>query len=150
MDTMQFKWLQMEYFRKLESLAEKQIQRFCSDNNVTVLQMGLLVTVYYSGSQTVSGLARRTSMADANNSAMCKKLEKMKLLTRRRGSTDERQVFVSLTDRGIALVEQLKKNSEERGLFADFSEKEREDVLAVMERLVTYYETEAESRGREE
>ena len=98
-------WKLMDTIRRVGGQIEKQLQPFCSRHSITPLQLTILATLHFKGPQTVSSLAHKTSMAGANNSALCKKLEKDGLVTRQRDPEDERQVLVSLTQKGRVIIE---------------------------------------------
>lgn len=105
MEAMDLHWKLMDTVRRIGGRIEKRLHPFCTQHCITPLQLAILGTLYFKGPQTVSSLAHKTSMAGANNSALCKKLEKDGLVTRRRDPQDERQVLVSLTENGQSIME---------------------------------------------
>ncbi|MDL2324497.1 MarR family winged helix-turn-helix transcriptional regulator [Ruminococcaceae bacterium OttesenSCG-928-A16] len=105
MDAVNLHWKIMDTLRRIGAAAERKMHPFCTQHNITPLQLNLLITLQKTGPQTVSALAKRTTMAGANNSALCKKMEKDGLVLRERDPDDERQVLVSLTPQGRQMVQ---------------------------------------------
>lgn len=97
-DNLHFKL--MESMRKMGEYIERGVHPFCAAQGITSLQLIIIMTLHFKGPQTISGLAKRTCMAGANNSALCKRLEKDGFVRRERDEADERQVLVSLTPVG--------------------------------------------------
>lgn len=98
-------WQVMHSLRRLNGEVEQYLlQPFCEQHGITPLQLHILMTLYFTGSKTISELAQNTCMAGANNSALCKKLEQDGYVHRQRATTDKRQVQVSLSVQGNALV----------------------------------------------
>lgn len=58
------------------------------------------------GGATVGAIAQRLSLESSTITPLVKRLEQAGLVVRRRGTVDERQVQVSLTDAGRALLNQ--------------------------------------------
>lgn len=106
-------WNLFRAVRRFREQVEAVVQPFCEENGVTQAQMKVLMTLDASGPQTTTALAGACGMAVANCSVLCKKLDGMGLVQRRRGPADERQVLVCLSATGAALA------AEGRELFTD-------------------------------
>lgn len=146
-NTLRSYWQIMEGVRRFGGQVERALHPFCTTNNITSLQLGLLLSLYVKGPQTVSALAKSTCMAGANNSALCKKMEKEGFVLRTRDVQDERQVLVSLSPKGIDVI---KKFDEECGRWQasfemNFAEEEAQELTSALEKLVVLLE-----RSREE
>lgn len=103
---------------------------FCARSGITPMQLRVLLTLHYTGPMTASALARKTGMAGANNSALCKRMAQNGLIYRRRDPEDERRVQVGLLPRGQALVAQFEK--ELGGMTASVEQKmSREDAQVI-------------------
>lgn len=95
----------IDVFRRIGGQMDRRMSPFCSQYNITPLQLGILLTLHFEGPKTVSKLSERVCIANTNNSALCKKLEKDQFVTRQRGGSDERQVLVSITGKGENVVQ---------------------------------------------
>lgn len=140
-------WQVIDGVRRVSGQVERALHPFCTANNITSLQLGLLLSLYIKGPQTVSGLAKSTCMAGANNSALCKKMEKEGLVQRTRDSEDERQVLVSLSSKGVEVV---KRFSEECSRWStclqmNVTQSEADEMSYALEKLAVLFE-----RSREE
>src|SRR6266404_2485532 len=72
---------------------------------LTYTQYIALVALWEEDNQTVSGLGEKLFLESNTLTPILKKLEAMGYLRRQRDSRDERQVLVSLTDKGRRLRE---------------------------------------------
>lgn len=107
MDAITLHWKIRDILRRVSAEADRRMHPFCAKHGITPLQMNLLIILQKNGAQTISALARQSYMADANNSALCKKLEKDGFVTRERDPSDERQVLVNLTPKGENLLREF-------------------------------------------
>lgn len=69
----------------------------------------VMVALWQHGPLTVKGLGALLSLDSGTLSPLLKRLDAMGLVSRRRSSTDERQVTVALTDRGRRLRRRAEK-----------------------------------------
>lgn len=146
-DTLQ--WKMMESVRRMDGHIERWLHPFCTAHKITSLQLRILVTLHHKGPQTITMLAKNTCMAGANNSALCKKLEKDGLVRRARDPADERQVLVSLTPPGKTLVALFAKeceNSRERWM-QTISKQEEETISAGLDKLLAIFDERAPDMG---
>lgn len=88
----------------LKDHVERQVQPFCHQNKITLLQVRILMALYFEGPQSAAALAHITHMAMTNLSPRCKQLESGGWLYRKRLMEDERQLEIGLTPAGQALV----------------------------------------------
>lgn len=106
-------WQIMDSLRKIGAQIERQIHPFCVQQGITALQLNVMMQLYFDDKpHTISELARRTCMAGANNSALCKKMEKDGYVIRSRAPDDERVVLVSLTEQGKQVVDAFREMCE--------------------------------------
>lgn len=126
-----FCWSFYDTLRRLKEFSEGLMQPFCAENGLTCMQLHLLLALYFEGPQTAGALAHRAALAEANGSALCKKLDQGGYVERKRSSTDERQVVVSLTPAGKEVVRRFIKVFE-KGIAAGRAAIDPED-LQVME-----------------
>lgn len=86
---------------------------FCETRDITPLQLRVLLALGQKKSQTAGELAKRSSMAATNLSAAIRHLHGQGLVTRSRGSNDERCVHIGLSEKGAGLVEDFIRLIEE-------------------------------------
>lgn len=75
-----------------------------NDMGITYPQFLALSALNEEGALTVGGLAARLALEPSTITPLVKRLETAGLVARKRGLTDERQVSVSLTDEGRAVM----------------------------------------------
>ena len=73
---------------------------------ITYPQYLVLSALWEEDGRTVGAIAERLSLVSSTVTPLVKRLEAASLVTRTRGSQDERQVLVALTDRGRALKDE--------------------------------------------
>jgi MarR family transcriptional regulator, organic hydroperoxide resistance regulator len=76
---------------------------FMDELGLTYPQYLVMSALWEEDGMTVSGIGTRLSLESSSITPLVKRLEAMALVTRRRGTQDERQVFVDLTDTGRAV-----------------------------------------------
>lgn len=116
-------------------------------------QKRILIILYECGVITQSDLTQHLGIQPGSASEVLAKLESAGLITRRPSQTDRRTTDVQLTETGIAVAQDAKKEREKRHqqVFACFTEGEKRELLAMLERLnsswdESYREEETESR----
>lgn len=137
MDAFDFQWKVLTGMRRVKEQTERTLQPFCARYNITPVQLRILMTLR-DGPLTVSALARRSCMADANNSALCKRLDGQGLVERRRAEEDERHVLVSLTPEGHALLDEVSGACDEAyaTLASRLPPEDVEELLAGIDKLL--------------
>jgi DNA-binding MarR family transcriptional regulator len=105
---------------------------------LTYPQYIVLVALSEDDRQTVSGLGERLFLESNTLTPVLKKLEAMGYVRRQRGTEDERQVFVSLTDAGRRLREKGLELTvvEASGLEPDALRGMRTGILALRDNLL--------------
>jgi DNA-binding MarR family transcriptional regulator len=78
---------------------------FLDELGLTYPQYLVMSALWEDDGLTVSGIGVRLSLESSSITPLVKRLEAMGLVVRRRGTEDERQVFVELTDSGHAVRE---------------------------------------------
>ena len=104
---------------------------------VTMVQTQVLVELDRCEVCTIGDLADAMGSAPGNASAMCKTLEKKKLVTRTRNPEDERIVFVSLTDQGSNLLREIEEELSAKcnPLLAEYSDADFAVIINGMSKL---------------
>ncbi|MCD8076961.1 MAG: MarR family transcriptional regulator [Lachnospiraceae bacterium] len=86
---------------------EKLYSRILEDEDLSVIQLRLLLTVRACGEIPVGQLGQKIGMNSGNCSSMCKKMEQKNLLARRRRREDERIVCLALTPEGQIVADRI-------------------------------------------
>jgi DNA-binding MarR family transcriptional regulator len=94
-----------------------------------------MVALWQHGPLQVKELGTLLSLDSGTLSPLLKRLDAMGLVSRRRSPTDERQVMVSVTDRGRRLRRPAQKVHEEIVRRLGLSEAELDDLQSVLERV---------------
>lgn len=133
--------------RRFKERTEQVVQPFCTQNSITPIQLRLLMQLHYDGPQTVSNLAKKTCMAGANSSALCKRLAQKGLVLRQRDPADERQVMISLSPEGQRLMDSFAEHYNQVfcGMAAQCTPEDIALILAGLDRLLTIVEEKKES-----
>ncbi|MDI7252994.1 MAG: MarR family transcriptional regulator [Actinomycetota bacterium] len=79
------------------------------ENRVTFVQLRAILLLSKAGSQTLGQLSEGLSRARCTVTGLVDRLEAKGLVRRRRGRGDRRVVYVSLTEKGRELAEELKE-----------------------------------------
>ncbi len=139
MNVSDFKNIMWDYTRKISESMNNAFCPVCVQYELTMLQVRILVELYRYGSHTVGSLADSTSIAGANVSAMCKKLEGRGLLERLRNHDDERVVKIALTQMGRGIVLEIDTSLNEKFLqqMEGESEETFDDIILGLEKLDT-------------
>jgi DNA-binding MarR family transcriptional regulator len=112
-------------------------------------QYSLLFSLLGGGELPSSELAHLADVTPASATELLDSLEAHGLVARRRSERDRRLVLVSLTERGVELVQERRAEFEPRwrAAFADFSAEELHTAVAVLDRMRATFEAVAEERG---
>ncbi len=122
--------LLFDYSKKINDCANRILGLESAAQCLTVLQFRLLMEIYQNGSQTVGGVAETLSLAGANASTMCKRLERSGFIVRARDSLDERIVRLDLTEKGRRLISVTESHFAAR--IARVFERESEASIRIM------------------
>lgn len=86
-------------------------QPFLSKLGITYTQYLVLMVLWEQDHQPVNDIAHRLFLETNTVTPLIKRMEQMKIVTRRKGKEDARQTIVSLTDHGRALEQEAAKVS---------------------------------------
>jgi DNA-binding MarR family transcriptional regulator len=142
MNVCEFKNIMWDYTRKISESMNNAFCPICEKHGLTMMQVRILVELYRYESHTVGSLADSISVAGANISPMCKKLEGMGFLERIRNQDDERIVKVTLTQVGKEVVLEIDTSLNERILqqIEGESEETFDEIILGLEKLNTLLE----------
>lgn len=147
MDALDFQWKVLTGMRRVKEQTERTLQPCCTRHNITPVQLRILMTLRQDGPLTVSALARQSCVADANTSALCKRLGGQGFVQRTRDKADERHVLVSLTPRGTALLDEVGAACKEacEAVSRRLAPADMEELLAGIEKLLAVFDEEKET-----
>jgi DNA-binding MarR family transcriptional regulator len=108
---------------------------------LTYPQYLVMIVLWAEDGQTVSNIGDKLFLDSSTLTPLLKRLEAAGLVRRARCPEDERQVRVSLTDRGKALEEEARKHADARRLARAVGDPDRakalqEGIVALRERLL--------------
>lgn len=110
METAEIKNTIWEYTRKIKDSTNKAFSPLCEKYGLTMMQGRIIMELCHYGPRSIGNLADSVSIAGANLSAMCKKMEGQGLLERKRDPSDERMVKVALTEYGKQIADDIDKS----------------------------------------
>ncbi len=145
METFDFQWKVMCGMRRVREYTEQALQPFCDKYSLSPIQLRVLVTLARCGPLTMTSLAKGSCIAGTNLSALCKQMAADGLLVRKRDECDERQVLVSLSERGEEITGALEDEFNNRFFpSANLSQHDMELIMDGMDRLLGMIETDKE------
>ncbi|WP_051279290.1 MarR family winged helix-turn-helix transcriptional regulator [Hellea balneolensis] len=86
---------------------ETALARYLTTMNLPVSQFYILRLLWEEDGNTQSDIAEQASMSESVASQVIQKMEKAGLVTRRKGSGDDRKRYVFITPEGITLREKI-------------------------------------------
>jgi DNA-binding MarR family transcriptional regulator len=94
------------------SWVEKEQKKFFKKHNVTMQQYNVLNILKSVQPEKISTSAIKKRLTDSNPdvSRMVDRLEDLKLVTKKANKTDKRLIEVSITAKGLQLVDKINKN----------------------------------------
>jgi DNA-binding MarR family transcriptional regulator len=95
-------------FYAISRLITRQYQPYLDELGITYPQYLVLLVLWENDNLTVNQIAHRLILNTNTITPLLKRMESMKLLTRKKDKTDERRVMVQLTPMGSSLREKAK------------------------------------------
>lgn len=124
--------------RRLIHAADSHSKRMERSAGITIPQLLVLRALYESGALSINQIASAVSLSPPTLVPILDKLEQRKLIERRRGTVDRRNVFVDLLEAGVAAVKAaptpLDKSFVER--FATLPVERQETLVKALEEIV--------------
>ncbi|MBU0507613.1 MarR family transcriptional regulator [bacterium] len=90
--------------RQIIRALDSHSRQLSQDHGLTVPQLVLLKEIGRCGSVSVGDLAREVSLSQATVTSILDRLEQRQLMTRKRGESDKRLVYVQLTMQGKTVL----------------------------------------------
>lgn len=95
---------------EINLIFEKIVHSYFTPFGLTHVQIPILMTLLKEGPMTVSQLGRTLEIGSSNITPLCKRLEAMQLVTRKRDHYDQRVVFVTITDHAKELLMSINRS----------------------------------------
>lgn len=112
----------------------KQLSR---ETNLKTSQLLVIQTIDEVGEMTIGEIAASVNLAQASVTAIVQRLQDAGLLTRQRGDSDKRKVYVRLTSEGREVLERAPTALHDRfsERFSELADWEQMQMVAVLERV---------------
>lgn len=128
--------------RTLQSIkkrAEEDIK--CLGLNPT--EFAVLELIYHKGEQPIQKIGEKVLIASSSITYVVDKLEKKQLLVRKPNPDDRRVIFAAITEKGVALMEEMfpKHKNAMQEIFAGLNMKEKENMIQQLKKLGYYAES---------
>jgi DNA-binding MarR family transcriptional regulator len=108
--------------------------------DITYPQYLVLLVLWQEEKLTVSELGKRLYLNTNTLTPLIKKMKEKKLLTKKRSSTDERTVFITLTEKGKALQQDAKSVPKELIKSLNMSNEDLEQIREIMWRFLNGFQ----------
>lgn len=93
--------------RALREAMHKTLAPVCKRHGITVQQLDVLAELAACESASITGISRAAGVRRTNFALVCRKMERLGLLERRRNETDRRSFAVAITPAGRSLVDEV-------------------------------------------
>lgn len=117
----------------------KQYKPFLDELDLTYTQYIVLTALWEVGSSRVKDLGDVLLLDSGTLTPLLKKLETKGLITRKRSTTDERNLIVSLTPAGKTLQEKALSLSKEGCVCDVLSPKDIENLRTILQKMLDFY-----------
>lgn len=123
--------------RRILRASDIHAKRLGKVTGLKTSQLLVLQSLEEFGEMTVGQIAAKVNLAQASTTALVDKLQAMQLVTRERGDTDKRKVFVRLTDQGRAILDRAPMALHDRfsDNFNSLEEWEQTFLIAALQRV---------------
>ncbi|WP_164670776.1 MarR family winged helix-turn-helix transcriptional regulator [Virgibacillus doumboii] len=122
---------------KASKSVEEQVKKDIKSHGVKITEFTILEALYHKGTQTVQQICDAVLINSGSITYVIDKLEKRGLLTRKNCENDRRVFYVSITEQGEKLMNEIfpqhQKVIEE--IFEDIKSEEKELVIDVLKRI---------------
>ncbi|MGZ9848435.1 MarR family winged helix-turn-helix transcriptional regulator [Macrococcus psychrotolerans] len=121
--------------------AHRQVNRYYSNKvfkkyNITYPQYLVLSILWDKSPVNVKKLVTELSLDTGTISPLLKRMEANNLIVRTRSELDQREVFISLTDKSIAMKDDLYQVTEIINEVSQFTEEERKCYSTLLNKLI--------------
>lgn len=125
------------YLRRIDYIIRKEGRQILGDINITVPQFTALQILINSGNLTIGELSQQMALACSTITDLIDRMEKSKLVERKRDEKDKRVVIVEVLPKGYEILEEVLNKRREylKGNLIDFSIEEMENLNNSLEKL---------------
>jgi len=116
-------------FYNMKNNMRRLMDPILQHENITPMQTHILFEVSKGNINNISGICNELGVNQGNASTMCKKLEQIDLLKRERSTEDERVVTLSLTPKGMTLLNNLNEQFKLFNEYCGSVPKEKMDTI---------------------
>ncbi|UOB20995.1 MarR family winged helix-turn-helix transcriptional regulator [Macrococcus armenti] len=126
--------------------AQRQVNRYYSNkifkkHNITYPQYLVLSILWDESPVNVKKLVTELSLDTGTISPLLKRMETNDLIKRTRSELDQREVFISLTDKSVTMKDELYKVTDIINDVSLFTEEERETFSRLLSKLIENVKT---------
>lgn len=126
--------------------AQRQVNRYYSNkifkkHNITYPQYLVLSILWDESPVNVKKLVTELSLDTGTISPLLKRMETNDLIKRTRSELDQREVFISLTDKSVAMKDELYQVTDIINEVSLFTEEERETFSRLLSKLIENVKT---------
>ena len=131
--------------REINKYYEELLGCACQEYGLTSAQALILMNLYVSGSQSITGLSETLHSVKGNISPICQRLEQSGYITRCRDESDQRILNIALTEHARAVVEQKMLCCKEVQTGIDY----RDQIIRGLQLLQEYVKTKKDNQSNE-
>lgn len=123
--------------RRILRAADIHSKRLSRETNLKTSQLLVVQSIDEAGEMTIGEIAAKVNLAQASVTAIVDRLQASGLLTRQRGDTDKRKVYVRLTEEGRVVLRRAPTALQERfsERFSELETWEQMQMVSVLERV---------------
>lgn len=130
-DPRNFKFAVERLLQQISGQMQEALRQFYEPFGITVPQAIILLYIHRCRMGKITDVARHLHMSNSNLSAICRRLERDRLLIRTRDQKDQRIVWISLTDQCRNRLTEIEQSIDESYLscLSHISSDDRETIL---------------------
>lgn len=125
------------YLRRIDYIIRKEGRQILGDINITVPQFTALQILINNGNLTIGELSQQMALACSTITDLIDRMEKGRLVERKRDEKDKRVVIVKVLPKGYEILEEVLNKRREylKGKLKNFSVEEMDNLNNNLEKL---------------
>jgi DNA-binding MarR family transcriptional regulator len=120
----------LRLFQENSKILKNHMRKEYENTGITLPQSFVIGILFKEGEIKISELSRKTELSNSTVSGIIDRLERNRIVTRRRSETDKRNVYVKLTKKFLDVHLDFHKKGEE--IFSELIEKGTKDDIESM------------------
>lgn len=134
----------VDMFRELAKKQRKVISGYLKGKGIFIGQHRTLFKLQKNPEITLTDLANELEVSKESLSVSLKRLENSELVLREQSMEDKRKILFSLTEKGEAVANHVRLGIDQinENMFKDFSDKEKNDLSFLFEKMIKGLEEE--------